>query len=106
MKKKLDIQGVTNELRGGSAFFPSYAKKEIELEKDPTPLSAGVPAQATEGDVEMSTKPQTRLSTKSSAPTSLDERPEKYTTHLEPSLIKRLKLFAVEKDLKDYQVIK
>jgi hypothetical protein len=27
MKKKLNIDGVTNELRGGSAFFPSYKKQ-------------------------------------------------------------------------------
>lgn len=34
------------------------------------------------------------------------ERPEKYTTHLEPSLVKKLKLHAAERDMKDYQVIK
>lgn len=38
--------------------------------------------------------------------TELPEKPEKYTTHLEPSLVKKLKLHATEHDLKDYQVIK
>ena len=52
------------------------------------------------------TKPQNRLST--SQPPTLDiaEKPEKYTTHLEPSLIKKVKLHAVEKEIKDYEVVK
>jgi hypothetical protein len=54
----------------------------------------------------MSTNPQTVKPTSQSPTTEHLEKPEKYTTHLEPSLVKRLKLFAVEKDLKDYQVIK
>jgi hypothetical protein len=33
MKKKLNMEGITNELRGGSAFFPDYGKSE------PSPLS-------------------------------------------------------------------
>jgi hypothetical protein len=57
-------------------------------------------------NVGMSTNPQTHLPTKDSPIMEFSEKPEKYTTHLEPSLIKRLKLFAVERDLKDYQVIK
>jgi hypothetical protein len=28
MKKKLNIDGITNELRGGSAFFPDYDKSD------------------------------------------------------------------------------
>ena len=53
----------------------------------------------------MSTNPQTHLSTSRSS-NSLVDKPEKYTTHLEPSLIKRLKLFATERDMKDYQVVR
>jgi hypothetical protein len=34
------------------------------------------------------------------------EKPEKYTTHLEPSLVKKLKVFAVERELKDYEVVR
>jgi hypothetical protein len=54
----------------------------------------------------MYTNPQTCLPTNESATLDPVEIPEKYTTHLEPSLVKRLKLYAVEKDMKDYQVIK
>jgi hypothetical protein len=52
------------------------------------------------------TKPQTRLPTKEPATLDSLEKPEKYTTHLEPSLVKKLKLHATERDMKDYQVIK
>jgi hypothetical protein len=34
------------------------------------------------------------------------EKPEKYTTHIEPSLMKKIKLWAVEKDMKDYDVVR
>lgn len=34
------------------------------------------------------------------------ESPEKYSTRLEPSLVKKIKMYAAEKDLKDYEVIK
>ena len=40
--------------------------------------------------------------------TSFDslEKPEKYTTRLEPSLVKKIRLDAVEKDMNDYEVVK
>ncbi len=51
-------------------------------------------------------KPQTRLpSNKSSALDSL-EKPEKYTTRLEPSLVRKIRIFAAEKEIKDYEVVK
>jgi hypothetical protein len=31
---------------------------------------------------------------------------EKYTTHLEPSLVKKIKLAAIEKDIKDYEIVR
>jgi hypothetical protein len=37
MKKKLNVEQVTNELRGGSAFFPSYNKPSSPI----TPEDAG-----------------------------------------------------------------
>jgi hypothetical protein len=53
-----------------------------------------------------STKPQVHSPTNQSPALDPIEKPEKYTTHLEPSLIKKLKLHATERDMKDYQVIK
>jgi hypothetical protein len=72
----------------------------------PTPKKPSAPKQEEGGKETMSTNPQTGKLTPHSPPVGLVEKPEKYTTHLEPSLVKQLKLFAVEKDLKDYQVIK
>ena len=33
------------------------------------------------------------------------EKPEKYTTRLKPRMIKRVKIFAAEKEVKDYEVV-
>ena len=57
-------------------------------------------------DAEKSTKPQNRLSTIQSSAHDEAEKVEKYTTHLEPSLIKKVKHYAVEKEIKDYEVVK
>ena len=42
--------------------------------------------------------PQTRI--------SVMEQVEKYTTRLEPSLVKSIKIYAAEHDLADYEVVK
>jgi hypothetical protein len=34
------------------------------------------------------------------------DKVEKYTTHLEPNLIKKIKHVAIEKDMKDYDVVR
>ena len=36
MKKRLNAESVTNELRGGSAFFPNYKKTTPSLENQKT----------------------------------------------------------------------
>jgi hypothetical protein len=56
-------------------------------------------------ETKKTTKPQNRLSTKQSPTLDAPEKPEKYTTHLEPSLIRKIKLHATEREMKDYQVI-
>jgi len=56
-------------------------------------------------DAEKSTKPQNRLSTIQSPAHYGSEKVEKYTTHIFPSLIKKVKLEAVEKEINDYDVI-
>jgi hypothetical protein len=50
-------------------------------------------------------KPQNRLPTTQSPVLELTEKPEKYTTHLLPSLVKKVKLHAVENEINDYDVI-
>ncbi|SRR6266849_1891965 len=44
------------------------------------------------------TSPQARL--------PIIEQVEKYTTRLEPSLVKRIKIYAAEQDVADYEVVK
>ena len=44
--------------------------------------------------------------TNSSPDFNPDEKVEKYTTHLEPSMVKKIKRYALDQDIKDYQVIK
>lgn len=36
----------------------------------------------------------------------IKERVEKYTTRLEPSIIKQIKIYAAENDMADYEVVK
>ena len=86
------------------------ALTQIEEPKKPKPAPVTTPPSNTGNrpppELKNPTKPQNRLST--SQPPTLDvaEKPEKYTTHLEPSLIKKVKLHAVEKEIKDYEVVK
>ena len=51
------------------------------------------------------TKPQNRLPTTQSPRLELTEKVEKYTTHILPSLAKKVKLRAVEEDINDYDVV-
>ena len=69
----------------------------------PVNLQARIPAKPQEGkpaslNVGKPTSPQTRL--------AVLEQVEKYTTRLEPSLVKRIKIYAAEHDVADYEVVK
>lgn len=33
------------------------------------------------------------------------EKPQKYTTHLNPNTVKKIKIFAAQQDIKDYEVV-
>jgi hypothetical protein len=80
----------------------SVQRPKQEVKKTSKPARAATPPH----DAEKSTKPQNRLSTIQSPAHDGAEKVEKYTTHLEPSLIKKVKLYAVEKEIKDYEVVK
>jgi hypothetical protein len=91
------------------------ALTQLEEPKKPTPQPVAAPPlndqQPTAEkkqpiEAKKPTKPQNRLSTNQSSTLEESEKPEKYTTHLEPSLIKKVKLHAVEKEIKDYEVVK
>ncbi len=63
--------------------------------RKPTNPQDGKPANPIAGKPE---NPQARI--------PVMEQVEKYTTRLEPSLVKRIKIFAAEHDLADYEVVK
>jgi uncharacterized Zn finger protein len=70
---------------------------------------------STNPQVDKSTTPQTDKSTKLHGSNTIANYPqihkttkpqvEKYTTHLKRETIKRIKLFAVEHDIPDYEVV-
>ncbi len=51
-------------------------------------------------------KPQVGKTAKQSPLLASPEKPEKYTTRLEPSLIKKIRFHAIETDVKDYEVVR
>jgi hypothetical protein len=61
-------------------------KKQVEAEKKPA-------------------YPQARKPAKPSPTLDGLEKPEKYTTRLLPSWVKKIRLDAIEKDIKDYEVV-
>ena len=49
---------------------------------------------------------QTPKATKLSPAQTDSEKVEKYTTHIEPSLVKKVQIEAIEKDINDYDVVR
>jgi hypothetical protein len=70
----------------------------------PSPLSEKPAMEEEQGKGKKPAKVQTRKAANLS-PADFD-KVEKYTTHIEPSLMKKIKLWAVEKDMKDYDVVR
>jgi hypothetical protein len=70
-------------------------KKGNESDKKPAKPQALLPA-----------SPLTRKPAKPPLALELLDKPEKYTTRLEPSLVKKVRLHAIEKDIKDYEVVR
>jgi hypothetical protein len=65
-----------------------------------------LPIQKQQGEVKKPANPFTRKTViQPPAPAGV-EKPERYTTRLEPSLVKRIRLDAIEKDMKDYEIVK
>lgn len=83
----------------------------MKLEQKPKASPATQPAVAekahktTTPQVSLPTSPQTSLPTRPLNSKVLGEVVEKYTTHLKPSVIKKIKVYAVEQDIPDYEVV-
>jgi hypothetical protein len=103
MKKRLNTEGITNELAGASLYFVRQNRTAQNPVADPSLSEQPLRQQEQEKQAKPATL-QTRKPVKQS-PAAFD-KVEKYTTHLEPSLIKKIKLEAIEKDMKDYDVVR
>jgi hypothetical protein len=99
-----------------TGVYTNIAKRRVEQSKSSAsssndnqsspPSPTATQPETKSVDPKISTKPQSHLSRDRNTGEAQFEKPEKYTTHLEPSLIKKLKIYATERDMKDYQVVK
>lgn len=89
-KKKPDTDAVMSEL-GGSAFFqpPTSPQADIATGTQTHKPTSTQNVIATSGQTDITTKPLV----------------EKYTTHLEPEIVKWVKVYAAQHDMKDYEVV-
>jgi hypothetical protein len=95
-----------------SGVYTNLAKKRVQQSMEPPNQSSIPPLSATPVVEKAPDKKEKPASTPARTPAKLSpgladlEKPEKYTTHIEPSLMKKIKLWAVEKDMKDYDVVR
>jgi hypothetical protein len=98
----LELDDLTNNLKqssgkGVDAFFsappPPQEKKKPAIQEEPAKAVQPVNVQI-------------RTSGKLSRALSDSEKVEKYTTHVEPSLVKKIQIEAIEKDINDYDVVR
>jgi hypothetical protein len=84
-------------------------EKKVPLPESSSPIIDPSQVQINKKDSENQKKPanpQTRKPANPPLTLDFEEKPEKYSTRLEPSLVKKIRLHAIEKDVKDYEVIK
>jgi hypothetical protein len=95
-----------------NGVYTNLAKKRAEQSKEPRKLGSSPPlsekpsVQEAQDKKDMPVNLQTHKPAKLAPALPDSEQVEKYTTHLEPSLIKKIKLAAIEKDMKDYDVVR
>jgi hypothetical protein len=98
----LELDDLTNNLKqssgkGVDAFFssptPPQEKKKPVIQEEQAKAVQPVNVQI-------------RTSGKLSRTLSDSEKVEKYTTHVEPSLVKKIQIEAIEKDINDYDVVR
>src|SRR3954453_18046034 len=117
MSKKLNITAITNDLSQGSAFFrpshpqlpktqagqPPPPESRPEARKLPPPLS---PIQNDKQQETPTLSPQKPDNEKApSVQEPKDEKFDKYSTYLRPGYKKELKMTALERDCKDYEIL-
>jgi hypothetical protein len=98
----LELDDLTNNLKqssgkGVDAFFsappPPQEKKKPTIQEEQAKAVKPITVQI-------------RTSEKLSHALVDPEKVEKYTTHIEPSLVKKIQIEAIEKDINDYDVVR
>ena len=120
----LELGDLTNNLKqssgkGVDAFFssppPSQEEKKPVIQEEPNkgihPFSDTLQPRTGEKQNTNGKKPanlQTRRRAKLSLAPALpdSEMVEKYTTHVEPSLVKKVQIEAIEREINDYDVVR
>jgi hypothetical protein len=94
-----------------SGIYTELAKRRAEQSKEPVihgspppPVKHVAPTSQIKKDTP--TRQQIRTVTNPSPAASDAEKVEKYTTHVEPSLVKKIQIEAIEKDINDYDVVR
>ena len=88
-----------------AAQIPSKAAVTKQVDTPPSNAQESSKAESLPNEKEKPTNPQNRLSTTQSPTLGSTEKVEKYTTHVLPSLTKKVKLRALEQDINDYDVV-
>jgi hypothetical protein len=81
------------------------AKKKLDTDQVATELSESAYFQPTSPQTGKTTKPQVGKTVSPQVDKTTKLQVEKYTTHLLPKTIKAVKWYALEHDLKDYEVV-
>jgi hypothetical protein len=95
-----------------SGVYTELAKKRAEQSKEPVihgsppPPSEKPVVHVPQGKKAIPASQQPNKSTTFSSTLPDSEKVEKYTTHLEPSLVKKIQIEAIEKDINDYDVVR
>src|SRR5918992_5543600 len=95
-----------------NGVYTNLAKKRVEQSQEPQtqdsvpPLPEKPIVKKAQDKGEKPVTLQTRKAAKFSPAPPDSEKVEKYTTHIEPSLVKKIKLAAIEKDIKDYEIVR
>ena len=97
-----------------NGVYTNIAKKRAEQSKEPITQGSIPPppekpvVQVRQAKKEIPTNLKTRRRAKLSLAPALpdSEMVEKYTTHIEPSLVKKVQIDAIEKDINDYDVMR
>ncbi len=117
MKKHINTAEIMSELEG-SVFFPSKPQAPIQQEQPPEKEKARKTAKpqavkTASPQTALPASPQVHIPAKPLAgkPVNpLDRKPvseqvEKYTTRLVPSMVRRIKIYAAQQDMNDYDVV-